>query len=97
MKSLESLSKMYEKEKQLAERHKAKAQSIKEEMDLIQNKQISKRIHALNLTAEEFRELSSLLDSKKTLQEAIHILKSRNAAIEDNSNQNQAEEQGQRE
>lgn len=71
MKSMEQLEKAYQKELELAEKHKKNAADIKKQMELQQGKMISQKINSMNLSGAEYDRLMQLLASgKKTVLEA---------------------------
>lgn len=71
MKSMEQLEKAYERELELAEKHKRTAADIKKQIDVLQGKMITQKINALNLSGEEYDRFIRLIgSSKKTVLEA---------------------------
>jgi len=75
MKSFEALQKTYEKEIELAEKHKQKAADIKKEMEVQRGNVSYKKINALNFTGQEYDKFMRLLDTnKKTVLEAIDLV-----------------------
>ncbi len=71
MKSMEQLEKAYERELELAEKHKRTAADIKKQIDVLQGKMITQKINALNLSGEEYDRFICLIgSSKKTVLEA---------------------------
>lgn len=70
MKSIEQLKKVYEREVELAEKHKNTAADIKKQIDALQGKMIIQKINALNMSGEEYDKFIKLLGrGKKTIFE----------------------------
>lgn len=75
LKSMETLEKMYNKELELAEKHKQNALDIKKEMELRRGHLINKKANALNLNGAEYDQFIRLLEKdKKTLLDAIELV-----------------------
>ena len=75
MKSMEQLEKAYQKELDLAEKHKRNAADIKKQMELQQGKMISQKVNSMNMSGAEYDRFMRLLASgKKTVLEAAEIV-----------------------
>lgn len=71
MKSIEQLEQAYQKELDLAEKHKKAAADIRKQIEHQQGKMIMQSINALNMSGSEYDRFHKLLKSgKKTVLEA---------------------------
>ena len=75
MKTMEQLEKAYEKEVQLAEKHKQNAAAYKKQMEQLQLKNVTQRVVSLNMSAKEYDDFMKLLKSgKKSVFEAVNLV-----------------------
>lgn len=79
MKTIEQLEAAYQKELDLAEKHKKAAKAIRDQMDHQQGKMIMQSISALNLSGAEYDQFYKLLKSgkKNVLEAAEQVLAGR--------------------
>lgn len=97
MKTMEQLEAAYQKELDLADRHKKNAAAIKKQMELQQGKTIAAKVNALNMNGSEYDRFIHLLASgKKTVLEAADVVlaKSRKEEEVGKKDENQGENQG---
>lgn len=74
MKSIEKLEISYERELELAERHKQNAADIKKEMELLKGSMINQKTKALNLNGAEYDQFVKFLESKQNVLDAIELV-----------------------
>lgn len=83
MKSMEQLERAYQKELDLAEKHKKNAADLKKQMELQQGKMISQKINGMNMSGAEYDRFMRLLASgKKTVLEAAELVLAENIPAE---------------
>lgn len=71
MKSIEQLEQAYQREVNLAERHKKTAADIRKQIDQQQGKIVMQKLNSLNMTGAEYDKFFKLLSSgKKTVLQA---------------------------
>ena len=75
MKSIENLEKALEKELELVEKHKKKAADIEKELEMRKGQMTIKAVKALNLTGQEYDRFLKLLSNKKTVLEAVELIR----------------------
>ena len=82
-KSIEQLEKNYEREMELAEKHRQNAADIKKEMELLKGSMINQKTKALNLNGAEYDQFMKLLASdKQSVLEAIELVLGKEALQE---------------
>lgn len=87
MKSMEQLERAYQKELDLAEKHKKNAADLKKQMELQQGKMISQKINGMNMSGAEYDRFMRLLASgKKTVLEAAELVLAENIRAEQPNN-----------
>lgn len=75
MKSIKKLEENYQKEVQLADKHRQNAADIRKEIELLKGSMINQRTKALNLNGAEYDQFLKLLESdKRTVLEAIGLV-----------------------
>lgn len=81
MPNIEKLEKLYtkeiealEKHRTLFENHKKKAADYKEQIEIAKGLALQKQINQQNLSGEEFEKFLKLLESKKSIIEALKIV-----------------------
>lgn len=82
-KSIGQLEKSYEREMELAEKHRQNAADIKKEMELFKGSMINQKTKALNLNGTEYDQFMKLLESnKQNVLEAIELVLGKEALQE---------------
>lgn len=86
------LTEQYDRELELAEKHKKKAKAIAEQIKYIKGEECNDRINRLNLTPEQFNSVLRLLDDKTQLMDAVEACfpqaekAERNVTAQENAN-----------
>lgn len=90
MKSISYYEKQYQKELELADKHKKNAADIRKQIDAIKGKMTLSAINALNLNGSEYEQLLKLLkQDKKSVLEAVQLITG-----EETINEKEREEEG---
>ena len=75
MKSISFYEKQYQKEMELAEKHKKNAADIRKTIDAVKGKLTISAMNALNLNSAEYNQLMKFLkQDKKTICEALDLV-----------------------